>query len=101
MRTDLQVLLPQLENALQPTEPQPSLRLRYAWGFPRRRGRQAQAMLEERHHALVHIGRRDDRTAGVRDDRTAGLRDGCVRGTARRVRPRDRATGPSTRRCSG
>ncbi|PCG84197.1 LysR family transcriptional regulator [Streptomyces sp. WZ.A104] len=67
LRADLQVLLPQLESALRPAEPQSSLRLGYAWGFPLRRGRQAQATLEERDLVLVQTVRRDDRTAGLRE----------------------------------
>ncbi|MDG4862911.1 LysR family transcriptional regulator [Streptomyces sp. T-3] len=67
LQADLQVLLPQLELALQPTEPQPSLRLGYTWGFPLRRGRRAMATLEEQHLVLVRTVRRDDRTAGLRE----------------------------------
>ncbi|MFE0173619.1 LysR family transcriptional regulator [Streptomyces sp. NPDC059002] len=80
LQADLQVLLPKLEMALQPTEPQPSLRLGYAWGFPLQRGRQAQATLEEQHHVLVQIMRRDDRTAGLQDGSVdAALLWGTVR----------------------
>ncbi|MFD5698205.1 LysR family transcriptional regulator [Streptomyces lasiicapitis] len=67
LRAELQVLLPQLESALRPAEPQSTLRLGYAWGFPLRRGRQALATLEERHLVPVQTVRRDDRTAGLRD----------------------------------
>ncbi|MGK5627896.1 LysR family transcriptional regulator [Streptomyces sp. URMC 123] len=67
LQADLQLLLPQLETALRPTEPPSSLRLGYAWGFPLQRGRQAQAALEERHLVRVEIVRRDDRTAGLRE----------------------------------
>ncbi|MDQ8702446.1 LysR family transcriptional regulator [Streptomyces sp. LHD-70] len=66
LQAELQVLLPQLETALRPTEPRASLRLGYAWGFPVQRGRQALATLEERHLVLVQTVRRDDRTAGLR-----------------------------------
>ncbi|MFF4187475.1 LysR family transcriptional regulator [Streptomyces sp. NPDC001691] len=80
LRADLQVLLPQLESALQPPEPQPSLRLGYAWGYPLQRGRQAQATLEERHLVLVQTVRRDDRTAGLREGAVdAALLWGTVR----------------------
>ncbi|MFI0978188.1 LysR family transcriptional regulator [Streptomyces sp. NPDC021093] len=67
LQADLQVLLPQLDTALRPAEPQHSLRLGYAWGFPLQRGRQAQATLEERDLVLVQTVRRDDRTAGLRE----------------------------------
>ncbi|MEU8887116.1 LysR family transcriptional regulator [Streptomyces sp. NPDC048442] len=80
LRADLQDLLPQLETALRPTEPQQSLRLGYAWGFPLRRGRRAQATLEERHLVLVQIMRRDERTAGLREGSVdAALLWGTVR----------------------
>ncbi|MFI0739369.1 LysR family transcriptional regulator [Streptomyces sp. NPDC021100] len=74
LRDDLQLLLPQLETALRPAEPQSSLRLGYAWGFPLERGRRAQATLEERHLVLVRTVRRDDRTAGLRE----GLADAAL-----------------------
>ncbi|WP_156727088.1 LysR family transcriptional regulator [Streptomyces apocyni] len=83
LRADLQVLLPQLETALQPTEPQPQvppLRLGYAWGFPLQRGRKALATLEKRHLVLVRTVRRDDRTAGLREGSVdAALLWGTVR----------------------
>ncbi|MFI6475472.1 LysR family transcriptional regulator [Streptomyces sp. NPDC050516] len=80
LQADLQVLLPQLETALQPPEPQSSLRLGYAWGYPLQRGRQAQATLEERHLVLVQTVRRDDRTAGLREGSVdAALLWGTVR----------------------
>ncbi|MFH9424909.1 LysR family transcriptional regulator [Streptomyces sp. NPDC017529] len=67
LQADLQTLLPQLEMALQPPEPQSSLRLGYAWGFPLQRGRRATATLEEQHRVIVYTVRRDDRTAGLSD----------------------------------
>src|SRR4051812_39147182 len=80
LRADLQVLLPQLESALRPPEPQSSLRLGYAWGYPLQRGRRAQATLEERHLVLVRTVRRDDRTAGLREGSVdAALLWGAVR----------------------
>ncbi|MBZ4318944.1 LysR family transcriptional regulator [Streptomyces huiliensis] len=80
LRADLQLLLPQLEAALRPPEPQSSLRLGYAWGFPLQRGRRASATLEERHHVLVETVRRDDSTAGLRDGSAdAALLWGTVR----------------------
>ncbi|MCX5207356.1 LysR family transcriptional regulator [Streptomyces sp. NBC_00237] len=67
LQADLHLLLPQLESALRPAEPQRSLRLGYAWGYPLHRGRQAQSTLEERDLVLVQTIRRDDSTAGLRE----------------------------------
>jgi DNA-binding transcriptional LysR family regulator len=67
LQAELRTLLPRLEAALQPPEPQAVFRLGYAWGFPVKLGRQAIEHMEERHQVLVQPVRVDDRTAGLRD----------------------------------
>ncbi|MFF9279704.1 LysR family transcriptional regulator [Streptomyces griseosporeus] len=67
LQAELRTLLPRLEAALQPPEPQAPLRLGYAWGFPTQLGRRAIEHLEERHQVLVQPVRVDDRTAGLRE----------------------------------
>ncbi|MGK5641854.1 LysR family transcriptional regulator [Streptomyces sp. URMC 126] len=80
LRAELQLLLPRLETALRPAEPQSTLRLGYAWGFPLRLGRRAQATLEERYLVPVRVVRREDRTAGLREGSVdAALLWGTVR----------------------
>jgi DNA-binding transcriptional LysR family regulator len=67
LQAELRTLLPRLEAALRPPEPQAAFRLGYAWGFPVKLGRRAIEHMEERHQVLVQPVRVDDRTAGLRD----------------------------------
>ncbi|MBC2863756.1 LysR family transcriptional regulator [Streptomyces mexicanus] len=67
LQAELHILLPRLEAALRPPEPEAAFRLGYAWGFPRTLGRRAMEYMEEHHQVLVQPVRTDDRTAGLRD----------------------------------
>lgn len=68
LQQELSVLLPRLEDALQPTAEEAVLRLGFAWGFPARWPQQLMAGFEERFGTRVDLVRRDDMLAGLSSD---------------------------------